>query len=198
MRPWSEAAAGESVGWKGPRARGHRPPSLPLVCHERAAHVCLPLWVGFGEGICGLCRGGFPLRPVWLSSLFSSCPDRGFELTFKTADDPSLSLIKYGEFLYDNLIIFSPSVEGKDCATPPEPGFEVRGLIEHFLLDLGHVPGHGMGHLHRALLLPEKRNMLTSNLGPGEHVSFPKDTAENCGVKCCHKLWSWGPYSSEK
>lgn len=39
--------------------------------------------------------------------------DRGFDLTFKTADDPSLSLIKYGQFLYDHLIIFSPSVEGK-------------------------------------------------------------------------------------
>ena len=39
--------------------------------------------------------------------------DRGFDITFKTADDPSLSLIKYGQFLYDHLIIFSPSVEGK-------------------------------------------------------------------------------------
>ena len=38
--------------------------------------------------------------------------DRGFELTFRTADDAGLSLIKYGEFLYDNLIIFSPSIEG--------------------------------------------------------------------------------------
>jgi oligosaccharyltransferase complex subunit beta len=38
--------------------------------------------------------------------------DRGFDLTFKTADDSSLSLVKYGEFLYDNLVIFSPSVEG--------------------------------------------------------------------------------------
>lgn len=42
-----------------------------------------------------------------------SLSDRGFDLTFKTADDPSLSLIKYGQFLYDHLIIFSPSVEGK-------------------------------------------------------------------------------------
>ena len=41
------------------------------------------------------------------------CPvDRGFDLTYKTADDSSLALVKYGEFLYDNLIIFSPSVEG--------------------------------------------------------------------------------------
>lgn len=62
---------------------------------------------------------------VCLSSLFSS-PDRGFVLTFKTADDPSLSLIKYGEFLYDNLIIFSPSVEGKGCRSLPELGFEAQ------------------------------------------------------------------------
>jgi len=39
--------------------------------------------------------------------------DRGFDLTFRTADDAGLSLIKYGEFLYDNLIIFSPSIEGE-------------------------------------------------------------------------------------
>ncbi|KAG9482708.1 hypothetical protein GDO78_011386 [Eleutherodactylus coqui] len=45
------------------------------------------------------------------SLFFRSLSDRGFDLAFRTADDPSLSLIKYGEFLYDNLIIFSPSVE---------------------------------------------------------------------------------------
>lgn len=38
--------------------------------------------------------------------------DRGIELTFKSADDASLELIKYGVALYDHLIIFSPSVEG--------------------------------------------------------------------------------------
>jgi len=40
------------------------------------------------------------------------CSDRGFDLTFKSADDAGLELIKYGVHLYDNLIIFSPSVEG--------------------------------------------------------------------------------------
>lgn len=45
---------------------------------------------------------------------YSFSSDRGFDLTFKTADDPGLSLIKYGQFLYDHLIIFAPSVEGKD------------------------------------------------------------------------------------
>ncbi|KAM4611062.1 dolichyl-diphosphooligosaccharide--protein glycosyltransferase 48 kDa subunit [Polymixia lowei] len=45
------------------------------------------------------------------SIFFRSLADRGFDLAFKTADDPSLSLIKYGQFLYDHLILFSPSVE---------------------------------------------------------------------------------------
>uniref|UniRef100_W5MMW7 Dolichyl-diphosphooligosaccharide--protein glycosyltransferase 48 kDa subunit n=2 Tax=Lepisosteus oculatus TaxID=7918 RepID=W5MMW7_LEPOC len=45
------------------------------------------------------------------SVFFRSLADRGFDLAFKTADDPGLSLIKYGQFLYDHLIIFSPSVE---------------------------------------------------------------------------------------
>lgn len=42
---------------------------------------------------------------------FRSLADLGFNLTFKISDDPGLSLIKHGEFLYDHLIIFSPSVE---------------------------------------------------------------------------------------
>ncbi|KAK7476524.1 hypothetical protein BaRGS_00032204 [Batillaria attramentaria] len=45
------------------------------------------------------------------SIFFRNLRDAGFELTFKTADDAGLALIKYGEFLYDNLVIFSPSVE---------------------------------------------------------------------------------------
>lgn len=45
------------------------------------------------------------------SIFFRSLADRGFDLSFKTADDSGLSLIKYGQFLYDHLIIFSPSVE---------------------------------------------------------------------------------------
>lgn len=45
------------------------------------------------------------------SIFFRSLRDKGYELTFKTADDGSLSLSKYGEFLYSNLVIFAPSVE---------------------------------------------------------------------------------------
>jgi len=42
---------------------------------------------------------------------FKTLRDRGFDLTFKTADDSSLSLVKYGESIYENIVIFSPSVE---------------------------------------------------------------------------------------
>lgn len=88
----------------------------------------------------------------------SSRPDRAFELTFKTADDPSLSLIKYGEFLYDNLIIFSPSVEGKCCTSLPELGFKAHDWFFFWILCIFWVmaqvtsPGHccyrGRGNVH--------------------------------------------------
>ena len=38
--------------------------------------------------------------------------DQGYELTFKMADDSNLNLLKYGQYIYKNLIIFAPSVEG--------------------------------------------------------------------------------------
>jgi oligosaccharyltransferase complex subunit beta len=45
------------------------------------------------------------------SIFFKQLQESGYELTFKTADDSNLSLLKYGEFIYQNLIIFSPTVE---------------------------------------------------------------------------------------
>jgi len=45
------------------------------------------------------------------SIFFSTLKEKGFQLTFKLADDPGLTLTKHGEYLYKNLIIFSPSVE---------------------------------------------------------------------------------------
>ncbi|KAJ9595545.1 hypothetical protein L9F63_013254, partial [Diploptera punctata] len=45
------------------------------------------------------------------SMFFKSLQERGYTLTFKSADDASLVLSKYGEFLYEHLIIFAPSVE---------------------------------------------------------------------------------------
>ncbi|XP_031632277.1 dolichyl-diphosphooligosaccharide--protein glycosyltransferase 48 kDa subunit [Contarinia nasturtii] len=45
------------------------------------------------------------------SIFFKSLQERGYKLTFKSADDPNLILSKYGEYLYQNLIIFAPSVD---------------------------------------------------------------------------------------
>jgi oligosaccharyltransferase complex subunit beta len=45
------------------------------------------------------------------SVFFSDLSSRHFQLTFKMADDANLALSKYGEYLYDHLIIFAPSVE---------------------------------------------------------------------------------------
>ena len=42
---------------------------------------------------------------------FSDLASRGYQLIFKLADDQTLTLTRYGEFVYDNLIIFAPSVE---------------------------------------------------------------------------------------
>lgn len=42
---------------------------------------------------------------------FSFVSDKGYGLTFKLADDPTLVLSKYGTFVYDHLIIFAPTVE---------------------------------------------------------------------------------------
>ena len=47
------------------------------------------------------------------STYFKLLKDKGFQVTIKTADDASLSLSRYGEYLYENLVLFSPSVAGK-------------------------------------------------------------------------------------
>ena len=45
------------------------------------------------------------------SLFFKNLVKDGFTLTFKAADDPNIQLKKYGAYLYDHLILFSPSVE---------------------------------------------------------------------------------------
>jgi len=45
------------------------------------------------------------------SIFFKSLQDRGYDLTFSLADNPDLVLMEYGEYLYDYLIIFAPTVE---------------------------------------------------------------------------------------
>lgn len=122
MRAGPEAAGESRVG-KAPEPEGSDlPSSFPLVLHEGAARSGFSL----GWGAVVVSAAVLSLGVQSATAPCSSRPDRAFELTFKTADDPSLSLIKYGEFLYDNLIIFSPSVEGKGCTSLPELGFRAH------------------------------------------------------------------------
>lgn len=45
------------------------------------------------------------------SIFFKLLKDRGHVITFKSAEDSTLSLFKYGDLLYDNVVIFAPKVE---------------------------------------------------------------------------------------
>ncbi|PSS30803.1 Dolichyl-diphosphooligosaccharide--protein like [Actinidia chinensis var. chinensis] len=45
------------------------------------------------------------------SIFFKSLQTRGFELDFKLADDPQITLQRYGQYLYDGLVLFSPTIE---------------------------------------------------------------------------------------
>jgi len=44
------------------------------------------------------------------SIFFKSLRDRGFQLTYKAADDSDLALTKYNEYLFDHVILFCPNV----------------------------------------------------------------------------------------
>ncbi|XP_059433890.1 dolichyl-diphosphooligosaccharide--protein glycosyltransferase 48 kDa subunit [Corylus avellana] len=45
------------------------------------------------------------------SDFFKSLQSRGFDLDFKLADDPKIALQRYGQYLYDGLILFCPTTE---------------------------------------------------------------------------------------
>ncbi|WOK93109.1 dolichyl-diphosphooligosaccharide--protein glycosyltransferase 48 kDa subunit [Canna indica] len=45
------------------------------------------------------------------SRFFSSLQSRGYDLDFKLADDPALAIRRYGQYLYDGLVLLSPSVQ---------------------------------------------------------------------------------------
>lgn len=45
------------------------------------------------------------------STFFKGLEAQGYKLTFSNADSDSIKLHKYGDYLYDNLIIFAPSTE---------------------------------------------------------------------------------------
>ncbi|CAF0932015.1 unnamed protein product [Adineta ricciae] len=45
------------------------------------------------------------------SFYFKQLTDRGFDITYKSSDDSNLQIVKYGEYLYENVIIFAPTTK---------------------------------------------------------------------------------------
>ncbi|GER42597.1 glycosyltransferase 48 kDa subunit [Striga asiatica] len=45
------------------------------------------------------------------SLFFAALQSRGFNLDFKLADDPSIAVKRYGQYLYDGIILFSPTAD---------------------------------------------------------------------------------------
>lgn len=45
------------------------------------------------------------------SIFFKSLETRGFDLDFKLADDPKLALQRYGQYLYDAVVLFAPTID---------------------------------------------------------------------------------------
>jgi len=71
-------------------------------------------------GLAALCQGQATKTLVLVDTLatrethslfLKQLTDRGHEVTLKSADEPSLQLSRYGEYLYKNLVLFAPGVE---------------------------------------------------------------------------------------
>jgi oligosaccharyltransferase complex subunit beta len=83
-----------------------------------------------------ICIGLFLLATVWSSSLniegsskrvlvlldnlairethsfyFKQLKDRGFDITYRSSDDSTLQIVKYGEYIYDHIILFAPGTK---------------------------------------------------------------------------------------
>ena len=38
--------------------------------------------------------------------------DRGFDITYRASDDTNLQIVKYGEYIYDHILLFAPATKG--------------------------------------------------------------------------------------
>lgn len=66
------------------------------------------------------------------SLFFKSLQSRGFNLDFKLADDPKISLQRYGHYFYDALILFAPTIDRKPSFISSSDGFVLELLYFSF------------------------------------------------------------------
>jgi oligosaccharyltransferase complex subunit beta len=54
------------------------------------------------------------------SVFFDGLSNRGHELSFVQAESPDLLIKKFGEYLFDNIVLFAPTVEEFNTITPDD------------------------------------------------------------------------------
>lgn len=85
------------------------------------------------------------------SDFIKTIQDLGQQLTIKAADDSSLKLSKYGEYLFDNIVVFCPQGEVFRGTTMVK---DIHGFIDagrNVLLVGGHAPGSRLSELARGV-----------------------------------------------
>ncbi|CAB4069596.1 WBP1 [Lepeophtheirus salmonis] len=95
--------------------------------------------------------------------------DLGLDLTYKTSDDSSIVLKKYGEFLFDHLVLMSPN--GKDVFVG---GVESSDLLREFASECGfEVDEDGsmvLDHIHYDSVKDEEGLHTVVVAEPGKHL----------------------------
>lgn len=81
------------------------------------------------------------------SNFLNLVQELGHTLTVKSADDSTLKLSKYGEFLYDNLLILSPQVDVFRGSISVKDLLEFIDAGHNVLLVGGHQPGSVISEL---------------------------------------------------
>lgn len=95
------------------------------------------------------------------SELIKLIQDLGHQLTIKSADDNSLKLSKYGEYLYDNIIVFAPHGEIFRGNAMVKDILEFIDAGKNLLLVGGNSPGPKISELARGVGFEFKE--MTSN-----------------------------------
>ncbi|XP_040574753.1 dolichyl-diphosphooligosaccharide--protein glycosyltransferase 48 kDa subunit [Lepeophtheirus salmonis] len=146
-------------------------------------------------GLLGICHGGRVLVLLDNNSYKEShatflkdLSDLGLDLTYKTSDDSSIVLKKYGEFLFDHLVLMSPNVEEFGGGLTPDViadfldagkdvfvgGVESSDLLREFASECGfEVDEEGsmvLDHIHYDSVKDEEGLHTVVVAEPGKHL----------------------------
>jgi len=135
------------------------------------------------------------------STFFRRLQENGYQLSFKMSDDQTLSLKKFGVWLYQNLIVFAPGTDelGGDlspeaiaefvdaggnvlAAGSPVAGDAIRDLAAEFGVELDDVGSSVIDHLNydarndkgkHTLIAVDPKNLVDAPIIVGKEVQAP-------------------------